>query len=185
MINAKTINNIVIALMVMVTLYGTTTVVDAREFRTIRHIITPENRTALAVVGGDILSKEMTDLGLLPIDKNIIIKEVHRFFDAWNLGTLDAFLSPDFQDKDKLLDAISDTVPRDAKIRIQAITSSATISADKIEWQDGKTWFTRSTTVVVSVDTQLEFTTSTGFKKITGDNEYTFDVIEEYKEVVQ
>jgi len=185
MINVKTMNSIIIALMVMVTLSGTTTNVDAREFRSIKFIYSPSIKNGNNVnnikFNSGFIGYEALELGLQPIPREAIFKAVHDFFNAWNAGNLDSFIAPEFVNKDKLLDAIDDTVPRDATIRVQAISSAATLPNDRIEWQDDNTWFIRKSTVIVTASTQIEFTTATGFQRITGNNEYTFDVSEEYR----
>jgi len=125
-------------------------------------------------------SSQELNLNLPPVSREAIEKAVRDFFVAWNAGSVDTLLAPEFVNKDRLLDAIEGTVPRDAKIRVLAIESAAAFPNDVIqELPDGQ-GFDRISTVTATVRTQIEFNLN-GFQKIEGTSVYTFKVIEEYR----
>ncbi len=125
-------------------------------------------------------SSQELNLNLPPVSREAINKAVYDFFNAWNAGTVDTLLAPEFVNKDRLLDAIEGTVPRQAKIRVLGIESAAAFPNDVIqELPDGQ-GFDRISTVTATVRTQIEFNLN-GFQTIQGTSVYTFKVIEEYR----
>lgn len=150
--------------------------VAAYEFRQFKLIGPPE----IKLKEGAKLASEM-NLNLPPISGEAIDKAVREFFAAWNSGGVDVMLAPEFVDKDRLLDAIQDTVPRDATIRVMGIQSASHLQAQDVieELPDGQ-GFDRVATITATVDAQIEFTFN-GFQTIRGVNTYTFRVREEYR----
>jgi len=149
---------------------------EAFEFRQFSRLGPPELQGA----AGAKSAVEM-NLNLKPIPRQAIEKAVRAFFNAWNAGNVDALLAPEFVDKSRLLDAIVDTVPRDAKIRVQSIGSVSTLPGDIIEELPDGQGFDRISIVSATVDTVIEFTDDTGFQRINGVSDYLFKVREEYR----
>jgi hypothetical protein len=125
-------------------------------------------------------SSQELNLNLPPVSREAINKAVYDFFNAWNAGTVDTLLAPEFVNKDRLLDTIEGTVPRDAKIRVLGIGSVAAFPNDVIQELPGGQGFDRISTVTATVRTQIEFNLN-GFQTIEGISVYTFKVIEEYR----
>lgn len=172
-------------LLVMFTFGSIHTDVEARDFRSPRYVISPKLQESInkALIKDGGLSQEAKDLNLKPIPQDAVRQAVRDFFAAWNNGTLASHLDPSFVNSDRLLDSINDVVPRDATVRVLAISSIVTRPVDEIDWlsKDKTTGFDRKTKVSVVVTTQLEFTNTNGLQKIRGTNEYTFNVTEEYR----
>jgi hypothetical protein len=156
-------------------LYGLAQAFEFRQF-------SPLGPPVLQGAPGAKFAEEMAfDLDLKPIPRQDVEKAVRDFFTAWNGGSVSSLLAPEFVDASRLLDAITDTVPRDAKIRIQSIGAVATLPGDIIEELPNEEGFDRVAIVSVTVDTVIEFTDDNGFQKIKGVNEYLFKVREEYR----
>jgi len=150
--------------------------IEAFEFRQFSRIGPPELQGAPGAVPAQELN-----LNLKPIPRRAIEKAVRDFFNAWNAGSVTTLLAPEFVDASRLLDAIADTVPRDAKIRVQSIRSTTTLPGDLIEELPDGNGFDRIVTVSATVDTVIEFTDDTGFQRINGVSDYLFKVREEYR----
>lgn len=176
MIRLKTIKSYISALVVMSLTVGLYGLAQAFEFRGMKPIGPP----VLQGTPGARPAPEM-QIDLKPIPRDAINKAVQDFFTAWNNGTVDMMLAPEFVNKDKLLDAIVDTVPRDAKIRVLSIQSTATLPGDVIEELPDGSGFNRLAIVTATVETQIEFTDSNGFQTIKGVSDYLFKVKEEYR----
>ncbi len=175
------------ALLLMFTLGSIHTDVEARDFRSIRYVESPKLKDMINKAqfkdGG--LSPEAEGLNLKPIPQEAVRQAVRDFFAAWNNGpgSLASHLDPEFVNAARLIDSINDVVPRDATVRVLAISSIVT-RPDEIVWlseEDKTKGFDRKTKVSVVVTTQLEFTNTNGLQKIRGNSEYNFNVTEEYR----
>ena len=179
MMKSKTFKSYVSVLVVMgmtVGLYGLAQAFEFRQF-------SPLGPPVIQGAPGAKLAEETPALALelKPIPRQAVEKAVRDFFTAWNGGNVSALLAPEFVDASRLLDAISDTVPRDAKIRVQSIGAVATLPGDIIEELPNGQGFDRIAIVSVTVDTVIEFTDDSGFQRINGVSDYLFRVREEYR----
>ena len=167
--------SILIVMCMSIGLYG---LVQAFEFRQFSPLGPPVLQGG---AGAQVAQETSFALELKPIPRQSVEKAVREFFDAWNAGSVASKLAPEYVDASRLLDAIEDTVPRDAKIRVQSIGAIATLPGDIIEELPDGNGFDRTAIVSVTVDTVIEFTDDDGFQRINGVNEYLFKVKEEYR----
>lgn len=170
-------------LLLMFTFGSIHTDVEARDFRLIRYVVSPKLKDSISKAEFEDrgLSQAAKDLNLKPISQEAVRQAVRDFFAAWNNGALSSYLDPSFVNGDRLLDAVNNVVPRDATVRVLAISSIVTRPVDEIEWLDNGNGFNRKTKVSVIVTTQIEFTNTNGLQRLDGTNEYTFNVTEEYR----
>ncbi len=153
------------ALMVVALMSLMTATVDAREFRRTAPIITPTS----APPGLNPVDK------IQPVDRRVIEDAIQKLMDAWNTGGLENLLSDNFFDKARLLDAIAEDVPRDARIRILAVEGVQTLQ-QFVGPEDGD-GFLLISVVTAIVRTQVEFDDPVlGFRRLEGRGEYVFEI---------
>lgn len=115
---------------------------------------------------------------LPPFDKKAVQKAVHELASAWNEGTLSEYLDPGFYNKEKLLDAISKSVPSDATLRILNVRNVKQLK-ESVQ-QTGKA-VERISSVSATVETQIEFDDPlTGFQRLPGTSEFIFMITETF-----
>ncbi len=141
------------------------TVSQARQFRTIAPIATPERLPE----GAERIAR------FSPVDPRLVRKAVFALASAWNTGRLDPMLSPDrFYNKDRLLDTISEVAPRDAKLTVQSVAGVTTLEQ---YFQPRRGYRQQVSIVSAIVFTQLEFTdTRQGFIRLEGRNEFVLEI---------
>ena len=143
----------------------------ASELRHIRPIPTP----------GVPPRKALPPEKIKPVPRELVEDAVKELIQAWNNNNLEEVLSEDFYDKDLLLDAMSEKVPRDAELRILSIQGIQTLSQHVEVEPSGEKWLV--STVSATVRTQVEFNDpDTGFQRREGTNEYIFLVKEKVEE---
>ena len=84
-------------------------------------------------------------------------------------------LSEQFYDKSRLLDVVQTGVPRDATLKIQSIQGIQTYQQYIVPSSDGGRGEMVSI-VSVTVRTQVEFNSPTGFTRLPGINEFILEV---------
>lgn len=135
------------------------------------------NPIAVPEVGLDI--GEPVDV-IQPVDPRLVHEAVAKLAEAYNLG-LEKFLSPDFFNRQRLLDNISNQIPRDSRLRVLSIQGIQTLN-QAIQRETGKTPV-RVSTVSVAVRTQLQFNDpNAGFDLREGTNEWIFTVYQAAEE---
>ncbi|MBF0609868.1 MAG: hypothetical protein G8345_14090 [Magnetococcales bacterium] len=103
------------------------------------------------------------------LPRPLVEKVVKNVMDSWNTGQMDHYLSESFQDKSRLLDAMVEHVPKDAKIRVMSIRGVQLLDQVERANSDG---LTTIHTVSVAVRTQVEFNHPTnGQQRLDGNNE--------------
>jgi hypothetical protein len=89
---------------------------------------------------------------------------------AWNTPALGSMLSDNFQQKDRLLDALQVQVPRDARLRLLAVEGMQTVGQYLQRDTSGKDMLVSR--VSVTARTQVEFNDPRGgFQRLEGRNE--------------
>lgn len=143
--------------------------VPAQEFRTINPIPIPEK-----VPKGAISLSEIQ-----PVSQEKTTSAVQEVFNAWNKGDVQKYLGPEFYDKTRLTDAVSQKVPKDAEVRILSIQGVQTLNQYQTQSPEtGKTEII--STVSVTANTQIEFNDiNKGYRKLEGTNEYILRIVEE------
>ncbi|MDF1722557.1 MAG: hypothetical protein P1U65_17930 [Minwuia sp.] len=100
---------------------------------------------------------------------------------AWENGELGDYLSPDFQDRQRLLESMVEDVPQDAEIRVLGVRGIQTVQQFEGTSATGR----REITSIVSLtaDTQIEFNDpARGFRQLRGQNEFFLRIREEFVE---
>ncbi len=145
-------------------------VVHASEFRTLKRIPTPK-----ALLEGVKAVEEFK-----PVDRRLVVKAVNMLMDAWNTAGLEQWLADTYTDKTRILDAIDEKAPRDARLRILSIQGIQTMEQHIQTDASGVEWVVSN--VSATVKTQLEFNDAVdGFQRLEGLNEYMFWVAQENK----
>jgi hypothetical protein len=138
---------------------------QAREFRSMTPIATPQRPPPGAVVPGM----------LRPVERALVERAVHAVARAWNTGVLDSLLAEDFVNGSRLSDVIREVVPRDASLRVLGIEGVSTL--EQYLRLDAAGAPLQISTVSAVVRTQIEFTDPvTGFQRLEGRNELIFRV---------
>jgi hypothetical protein len=105
----------------------------------------------------------------VPVPRERIEEAVATVAKAWSERRLDAVLSPGFQRRAELADAIQVKVPRDASLRVTAIPGWQVLD----QWRLGGSLVSR---VSVTVRTQVEFSDAAGFQARDGTNEWVMTI---------
>lgn len=151
--------------------------VDAREFRKGNRIAVPDTTTDKNPRFQS-TTKPTQQIIVEPVDDEAIRIAIMQLGQDWNNGQLDKWLDPTFYDRERLLDTISQDVPRDAKLRILSVSSIRTIEQNTVPRGDNK--LLRSSTVSAIIDHQIEFNDpSAGYQRLTGRSEFLFKVTAE------
>lgn len=120
-------------------LAGLTAATTAAEFRTIRPILSP------AAIAGVALGPVEQ-----PVSRDTASAAARRVMQAWNTPDMQAALADGFVDRQRLLDAMSDKVPLDARLRVLGVQGMETLG----QTIDGER---RVSTVSVTVRAQVEY----------------------------
>ena len=112
------------------------------------------------------------------IPRSVAVESLTRIVAQWNTPAMQAALSERFFDAAKFGDNLAENLPRDATLRIQAIRGVQTLS-QRTE-QDSVTGAVNNVSIVsVTAQTQLEFSsTSQGFVRRSGVNEFILEITE-------
>ncbi len=142
----------------------------AGEFRTIKPIPTPV-----------MIPKGAKPTGVEEIAPQKATSYMKEILNSWNNKKLSQHIAPDFYNKSRLLDAMTDPnkVPPDAKIRLISIKSIQTLNQYERPLSNGA-GKEIIRTLSVTADSQIELNDpSRGFRKLEGTNEYIIRVIEQ------
>ncbi len=136
--------------------------VDAAEFRRRATIRTPAALPADAAPVARIT----------PIDRAVVERFIHKLFAAYgaNPAATADLLDDSFVDKSRLLDTMSERLPRDAKLSVLGIGSIRTVSQHIEPGDDGNVLVS---VVSATVRSQLVFNDPvTGFSRLEGRGDY-------------
>lgn len=121
---------------------------SARDFRSMTKIpVAPK---------GSLMGDQLPRQQFKPLDRGLIEQHIRKILAHWNQADFDQYLAKGFQDKDKLIYTITQSVPRDARLRLLAVKGLSTLSQRRIAGK-GKASQRLQSTVVATVDLQLEF----------------------------
>lgn len=162
---------LLISLSVTLVLLGfSVTESDARQFRLLTPITSPELRSTQIPEG----TKPVDNIQPLP--RQEVEPLVREVIEQWNTSEMANTISDQFYDKSRLMDVMDTGVPRDAKLRIQSIQGIQTLE-QYIKPGAGNERGDLVSIVSATVRTQLEFNSSTsGFVSRTGTNEFILEV---------
>lgn len=139
----------------------------ARSFRNINPIATPGKQPP----GTERVAHPQ------PVDPALVRQAIDQIAAAWNTGALGPLLDETFVNRQRLLDTLQNVAPREARIRVLAVRSVATL--DQFLAPEEKGGDKRISTVSAVVETQIEFNDPrTGFQRLTGTNEFILRVVE-------
>jgi hypothetical protein len=97
---------------------------------------------------------------------------------AWSKGDVSEKISDDFDQKERFNTSMQLNVPRDTQMQVESIRGVSTLNQTIIKGPDGRK--RRVSTVSATVNTRLMLNdASNGFVGVPGQNEITFEVIEE------
>jgi len=146
------------------------------EFRSISPIVQPDNGAWESEINR--LRQDSPDLETFARQARTRVPElarqgIQRIFDAWNNGRISEYLDAGMVNRDRFLDAMDGSVPRDARVRIMAIESVQPLD-DSTKLEQGTLLrLLVNTRVSVRVKTQIEYNDAkTGFQRIEGVNEF-------------
>lgn len=151
-------------LLILIT-FGLPSVTLAREFRQFDTIATPKR-----------LPKGTTPVAKpKPVKPQVMKDAVKDLMSSWNQGDFDQKLGDALYDKQRLLDSISEKVPRDAKVRVLGAQNIQTLQQYVQPAKNGTSAVVSR--VSVTARTQIEYhDPKKGFQRIDGKNEYIFEV---------
>jgi hypothetical protein len=142
---------------------ASTDAADARSFRQFNAIATPQG-----LPEGAARLQE-----LRPIDRALVERAVRAIVRAWNTGGLDPILATDFQNRQRLLDTLLRTAPRDAELQVVSVRSVSTLRQYRVDEPAGPV---RVSTVAAVVRTQVVFNDPvTGYQRLPGTNEFVLE----------
>lgn len=115
-----------------------------------------------------------------PVSRARVEAAIRRVFDTYtnmSPGRLEAVLAESFFDRDRLVDNLTEALPRDAKLRVLGIEAIQTLQQTIDVAPDGRQ--TRISVVSVTVRSQFEFNDPvSGFTRLDGTNEYLLRIKE-------
>ncbi|MEC9345000.1 MAG: hypothetical protein VYB54_02165 [Pseudomonadota bacterium] len=147
------------------------TAASAQESRRFRAIASPE-----AVPEGQEPVAQVD-----PVSREAANNAVKEVLQAWNDGRLGDYLGEDFVDRGRLLDSVTEDVPRDASVRVLGLSAVQTVQQFRSTGEGGA----RLVTSIVSAnaDTQVEFNDPVrGFRTLRGQNTFFLRITEEVVE---
>ncbi|MBL1142495.1 MAG: hypothetical protein HND53_10730 [Proteobacteria bacterium] len=143
---------------------------NARQFRLINPIATPEETSSNLPTGAKPVEN------VQPVPRQEIVSQIEQILKNWNTSEMSAAISESFYDKSRLMDVMARGVPRDAKLRVQAVQGVQTLQQYWVP-AEGKTGDDLISIVSATVKTQLEFNSPTaGFIRRQGTNEFLLEV---------
>lgn len=164
--------NIIFAALLLLLLLAGAGSLQARQFRLIQPIATPDT-SAISIPDG---AREVAVVE--PITREQLEPHLQKLLEAWGSGQLSGQLADDFWDKQRLLDTLDIVVPRDANLRLQSIQGVQTLS--QYLQPDADTGRDQRISIVsATARTQLEFNDpQAGFVRRPGINEFILKVTE-------
>lgn len=142
---------------------------DARQFRSIQPIVTPV-KAALLPDGAQPVDS------IQAVPREVIAPALKDLLVKWNAPGMSDTLTDGFFDKNRLLDTMSSSVPRDAKLSVLAVRGIQTVQQYITPADDGGRG-TLVSLVTVTVQTQVEFNSPTsGYTRLPGTNEFLLEV---------
>lgn len=150
---------------------------QARTFRQFQEIARPDSQAQLEPPPGYEQVEEVD-----PVEPDQVREAVGELVAAWNDGSaeLDGMLSPDFYDRQRLLNSRVDVdkVPFDAEVNVLGISNIQTLNQFKSVSASGNEQ--RLSYVSADVRTQILFDSpSDGFQRIEGTNQYLLEITQE------
>ncbi len=116
-----------------------------------------------------------------PVAQELVHKAVSQLMASWATPEMQAYLSKDFYDKQRLEDVIDTLVPRDADVRIMAVQGIQTLQQHEEAVPGDPAARQRVSRVSVTVRTQLEYNDASGvLVTLPGTTEY----ILKFKEII-
>jgi hypothetical protein len=141
---------------------------QAQGFRFIQPIMVPDAQLRDAMQKGLQLRGSAIP-GLRQVPREVVEEAVRKIYAAYNTPDFRQYLSERFYDPDRLLDAVNEKVPREAKLRLISINSAQTVSQQPAK--DDRGIDVIESLVMVVVRAQMEFTTTAGFQRREGESE--------------
>jgi hypothetical protein len=140
----------------------------AQSFRLIQPIMVPDAQLREAMAKGLQLRGSAIP-GLRQVPREVVEDAVRKIYTAYNTPDFQQYLSVRFYDPERLVDAINEKVPREAKLRLISINSMQTVSQQPAKDEQGKDVI--ESLVMVVVKAQMEFTSVAGFQRREGESE--------------
>jgi len=134
------------------------TAVNAQESRTINPIARPQVKAALP-------SGAIAINPPIPVPREKVEAAVQKLAAAWSERKLDSVLGSQFNDRDRLVDALETKVPRDARLRVVSVQGWQVLEQHRV----GGFLVSK---LSVTASTQVEFSGATGYQVRPGTNEY-------------
>lgn len=140
----------------------------AQTFRAIQPIPVPDAQLREAMQKGQLLRGSAIP-GLRPVPREVVEDAVRKIYAAYNTADFAQYLSERFYDPERLIDAVNQKVPREAKLRLISINSVQTVSQQAVRDEQGRDLV--ESLVMVVVKAQMEFATARGFQRREGESE--------------
>lgn len=161
-------------LLVLVLLGSLAGVADARQFRSLRIIATPDAASTRLPDGAHPVEP------LVPLTRAQARAALERVLAAWNDADIERYLGEGFYDPNRLGDNVDALVRRDARLYLQAIQGVQTLQ-QYVEDDPARPGRQRLVSrVSVTARTQIEFETAAGsFTRRSGINEFLLRIVHE------
>lgn len=148
-------------------------VADAREFRQLRPIATPDRN--LAADGSRF------DIPRMAISPETVEAGLRWVLEDWRSRAMSEHLGNQLYDRERLLDVLDTAVPRDAKLRLLAMRDYQVLG-QRVERNAQGQPLTLVSQVNVVAETQVEFNApGAGFQRIEGTNEFLLELTESFE----
>jgi hypothetical protein len=141
---------------------------QGQTFRSIQPIPVPDPQTRAAIQQGQQLRGGALP-GLRQIPRETVEDAVRRIYAAYNTADFRQYLSERFYDPERLVGAIDEKVPREARLRLISVNSAQTVSQQPAKDEQGRDVL--ESQVLVVVRAQMEFTSPQGFQRREGESE--------------
>jgi len=106
---------------------------------------------------------------LRQVPRDVVEEAVRSIYAAYNTPDFRQYLSERFYDPDRLAEAVSEKVPRDARLRLLSVNSVQTLSQQPARDEQGRE--VTESLVLVVVRGQMEFVNAQGFQRREGEVE--------------
>jgi len=140
----------------------------AQGFRFIQPIAVPDAQLRQAIEQGQRLRGAAAP-GLRQVPREVVEEAVKKIYAAYNTPEFRQYLSERFYDAERLVEAVNQKVPREAKLRLISINSAQTVSQQPAKDEQGRE--VSESQVLVVVRAQMEFTNAQGFQRREGESE--------------
>ena len=162
-----------LTIILFITIIGSTA--EARQFRMTTPITTP-NVTPAGLPEG---SKPVETI--VPLSRSEVEPKVRAIVSKWNTSDMAATLGEDFYQKSRLMDVVDAGVPTDASLRLLSIQGVQTLQQYRVP--DSSDQSEKLVSLVsVTVNTQLEYRSTSGHVRIPGTNEMIIKVTRKAKQ---